>query len=243
MRIIGHRGARAEAPENTLAGFAHALAAGVAGIETDIAMTADFVPVLHHDAALADGRLICRTLRADLPAHVPDLAAALALAPAGVWLLEVKTYPDRPGEAHAPDVVVEQVLAVLAAFPAAQVSVLAFEWAVLRAVAARAPGVRRVCLTSPRTALRRRVWWGPGFARQRTARAVAASGAQGWAAYHATLTARAVAQAKAAGLEVLTWTVNDESDFSRLSPVVDAVITDRPTYFLARPQPAARREP
>jgi hypothetical protein len=31
---------------------------------------------------------------------------------------------------------------------------------------------------------------------------------------------------------VLTWTVNDDAEFGRLSPVVDAVITDRPAYFL-----------
>jgi glycerophosphoryl diester phosphodiesterase len=232
VRIIGHRGARAEAPENTLAGFAHALAAGVAGIETDIAMTADFVPVLHHDAALADGRLICRTRRTDLPGHVPDLAAALALAPAGGWLLEVKTYPDRPGEAHPPDVVVARVLEVLAAYPAARIRLLAFEWAVLRAVAAQAPGLRRVCLTTPETAARRDLWWGQSFARLTTPRAVMASGAQGWAAQQAALTAPAAAQAKALGLEVLAWTVNEDADFARVAPLVDAVITDRPTHFL-----------
>ncbi len=234
MRIIGHRGARAERPENTLDGFAHALGAGVAGIETDIAMTADFVPVLHHDAALADGRLICRTRRAELPAHVPDLAAALALAPAGTWLLEVKTYPDRPAESHAPAAVVERVLAVLAGYPAARVSVLAFDWAVLRAVAAQAPGLRRVCLTTPKTAARRDLWWGPGFARLTTPRAVAAAGAQGWAAQQVALTAPAAAQAKALGLEVLAWTVNEDVDFARVAPLVDAVITDRPTHFLGR---------
>jgi len=167
-----------------------------------------------------------------LPGHVPDLASALALAPAGEWLLEVKTYPDKPGQAHAPDVVVERVLEVLAAYPAARIKILAFEWAVLRAVATRAPAMPRVCLTSPRTALRRRVWWGPGFAGQRTARAVAAAGAQGWAAFHRTLTIKAVAQAQALGLEVMSWTVNDDAEFARLAPVVDAVITDRPGYFL-----------
>jgi glycerophosphoryl diester phosphodiesterase len=238
VRIIGHRGARAEAPENTLAGFAHALAAGVAGIETDIAMTADFIPVLHHDAALADGQLICRTARADLPGHVPDLAAALALAPAGEWLLEVKTYPERPDDAHAPDVVVAQMLAVLAGFPQARLSILAFDWAVLRAVAARAPGLRRVCLTTPKTAARRGLWWG-GYERLRTPRAVAAAGAQGWAAYQAALTAAAAAEAKALGLERLAWTVNEDADFARLSPLVDAIITDRPTYFLRRAREGA----
>jgi glycerophosphoryl diester phosphodiesterase len=232
VKIIGHRGARAEAPENMLAGFAHALAAGVDGIETDIAMTADFVPVLHHDAALADGRLICRTRAADLPADVPDLASALALAPAGVWLLEVKTYPDRPGDAHAPALVVEHLLPVLARYPAARISVLAFEWQVLRALAACAPGIKRVALTAPKTSRRRALWWGDGFAGLRTADAVAASGAQGWAAHHEGLTAAAAAQAKNAGLEVLAWTVNDQAEFTRLAKLVDAIITDRPTSFI-----------
>ena len=56
--IYGHRGARAERPENTMDGFLHAVAFGVTGIETDIALTADFCPVLHHDPELADGRRI-----------------------------------------------------------------------------------------------------------------------------------------------------------------------------------------
>ena len=53
--IYGHRGARAERPENTMDGFLHAAATGVAGIETDIALSADACPVLHHDPELPDG--------------------------------------------------------------------------------------------------------------------------------------------------------------------------------------------
>jgi glycerophosphoryl diester phosphodiesterase len=56
--IYGHRGARAERPENTIEGFVHAVARGVAGIETDIALSADFCPVLHHDPEFSDGRRI-----------------------------------------------------------------------------------------------------------------------------------------------------------------------------------------
>ncbi len=56
--IYGHRGARAERPENTIEGFLHAAAQGVAGIETDIALSADACPVLHHDPELPDGRRI-----------------------------------------------------------------------------------------------------------------------------------------------------------------------------------------
>ena len=50
--LQGHRGARGLAPENTLAGFARALAIGVTTIETDIAITRDDVLVISHDPAL-----------------------------------------------------------------------------------------------------------------------------------------------------------------------------------------------
>jgi glycerophosphoryl diester phosphodiesterase len=52
MRLIGHRGARGLFPENTLEGFARTIALGVDGIEIDVAMTADGVAVVTHDAAL-----------------------------------------------------------------------------------------------------------------------------------------------------------------------------------------------
>jgi glycerophosphoryl diester phosphodiesterase len=45
---FAHRGARAHAPENTLHAFRLALDMGARGIETDVWMTADGVPVLHH---------------------------------------------------------------------------------------------------------------------------------------------------------------------------------------------------
>lgn len=50
--LIGHRGARGLFPENTLEGLAASIALGLRHIEIDIAMTADGVPVLSHDAVL-----------------------------------------------------------------------------------------------------------------------------------------------------------------------------------------------
>ncbi|MEP7330204.1 MAG: glycerophosphodiester phosphodiesterase family protein, partial [Betaproteobacteria bacterium] len=47
--LQGHRGARGLAPENTLAGFSHALAVGVTTLETDLAITRDGVVVIAHD--------------------------------------------------------------------------------------------------------------------------------------------------------------------------------------------------
>jgi glycerophosphoryl diester phosphodiesterase len=48
----GHRGARGLLPENTLAGFDRTLDIGVTTLELDIVITADGVPVIHHDASL-----------------------------------------------------------------------------------------------------------------------------------------------------------------------------------------------
>jgi glycerophosphoryl diester phosphodiesterase len=47
--IVGHRGAKGIAPENTLAGFAKAIEVGVDMIETDIQMTKDNILILVHD--------------------------------------------------------------------------------------------------------------------------------------------------------------------------------------------------
>jgi glycerophosphoryl diester phosphodiesterase len=47
--IIGHRGASADAPENTLAAFALALEQNADGIELDVQLCADGAPVIMHD--------------------------------------------------------------------------------------------------------------------------------------------------------------------------------------------------
>ncbi len=50
--IIGHRGASALAPENTLLAFQRALTNGAAGVELDVRLASDGVPVVIHDATL-----------------------------------------------------------------------------------------------------------------------------------------------------------------------------------------------
>jgi glycerophosphoryl diester phosphodiesterase len=50
---IGHRGAAGEAPENTLASFELAWRQGVEGIEFDVQLSSDNIPVVIHDARLA----------------------------------------------------------------------------------------------------------------------------------------------------------------------------------------------
>lgn len=50
--IIGHRGASAHAPENTLAAFQLAIDVGANGVEFDVQLAKDGVPVVIHDATL-----------------------------------------------------------------------------------------------------------------------------------------------------------------------------------------------
>jgi glycerophosphoryl diester phosphodiesterase len=52
LLIIGHRGAAAVAPENTLVSFERALADGADGIEFDVRLASDGVPVVIHDPTL-----------------------------------------------------------------------------------------------------------------------------------------------------------------------------------------------
>lgn len=78
LLIIGHRGASGEAPENTLAAFELALAQGSDGIEFDVHLSSDGVPVVIHDARLSrttwgSGRVSYST------------AAALERLDAGSW--------------------------------------------------------------------------------------------------------------------------------------------------------------
>ena len=95
---LAHRGLHTpDGPqENTLDAFAAARDAGV-GVELDVHVSADGVPVVHHDLTLADGRPIGRVAAADLPAHVPTLADALDLLTAVPVMVELKQAALRVG--------------------------------------------------------------------------------------------------------------------------------------------------
>ncbi|MBD7995192.1 glycerophosphodiester phosphodiesterase [Arthrobacter sp. Sa2CUA1] len=108
---IAHRGNSSQAPENTLAAFASAVAAGAGMIETDLQLSSDGTAVLIHDASLSrtagSGALVGQTPAAQLRGadagswfapqfageRLPDLTDLVAFAaehPAVSWLLEFK---------------------------------------------------------------------------------------------------------------------------------------------------------
>src|SRR3954470_3019433 len=117
-RIIGHRGAKATAPENTLAGIRQAHREGASWVEFDVKLTADGIAILMHGetldrttsgkgavraASLADIRRLDAGIRFGASwtgEKVPTLVEALQLlAELGMGFnLEVKPCPGREVE-------------------------------------------------------------------------------------------------------------------------------------------------
>ena len=294
--IQGHRGARGLVPENTMAGFDRTLDIGVTTLELDIVITADGVPVIHHDAALnpaftrdgqgrwlsVRGPLIRSLTLAQLQAfdigrldpasayarefpdqqgrdgeRVPTLAALFERVKArGAdhvrFAIETKIHPDRPDETPAVGPFVDAVLgAIRTAGMTQRVRLISFDWRTLRRVRELEPAIETTCITveeGQRTNTRHRVMMA-GMARDTypsVAHMAKAAGCAAWSPNYQSLDAERVRAAKALGLQVLPWTVNETPDMDRLiNWGVDGIITDYPDRLRAsahragRPLPAA----
>ena len=81
MLLIAHRGYHAAAPENTLAAFEAAIMVGASGIETDVRISRDGVPVLIHDRVIASGETVADLTRTEIEQavghEIPTLDEAL----------------------------------------------------------------------------------------------------------------------------------------------------------------------
>lgn len=95
MHLIAHRGLTHIAPENSLAAFACALAAGFEGVETDVRLSADGELVLFHDRSTPYGHSVAGLTRTELSLEmgylVPTLPEALDAFPEAFWNIEIKS--------------------------------------------------------------------------------------------------------------------------------------------------------
>lgn len=232
-RWIGHRGAAAHAPENTLAGLRRAAADGAEWVEFDLRLTADEVPVLLHDDDLdrttdGEGPLAARRWRelrgldagawfgAEFRGEpLPSLAEALACC-AQLRLganLELKA---RTGEEDA----LAAAVARVAQDTEVPLLLSAFAPVALECAARRLPGVARglLCEGAP-----------PAAAEQ--------AHALGCASIHAgeaALDASSARGLRARGATLLAYTVNDCARARVLYGLgVTAVFTDDPQAFAA----------
>jgi glycerophosphoryl diester phosphodiesterase len=221
---VGHRGAAALAPENTLRSFAAAVALGVDAVELDV-LAAGGRLVVAHDAASAgdasptlDEALAWLAAREGLTIHV-DLKlterldeVADALRRHGV---EARTVVS---SAHVPS---------LAAIRRAGLGVatgLTFPEDRLRVARRRGAGpLIRGGTRALQAVLPRRV---PAL--------LARSGADALMLHHRVVSPAAVARAHRAGAAVWAWTVDDPAELARVEAAgVDAVITNDPRIFAA----------
>jgi glycerophosphoryl diester phosphodiesterase len=170
-RVIAHRGAKHACPENTHVAFERALAEGADGIELDLRLSADGVPVVFHDHTLRKlgqaGRRLSALTLAELrgrdfgawfdPAFagepIPTLAEVLArYAPRTELCLELKTARDPVRNA---ELVARTLRAVREAGASEAVRILCFDAGLLRDAHAQAPRLRYVLnALGPEAALR-----------------------------------------------------------------------------------------
>ncbi len=223
MLVLGHRGASAAYPENTLAAFAGALAPGADGVELDVRRTADGALAIRHDAALPDGRLIHETAAADLPSDVPSLAEALdVLAGATIVNVEIKNLPD-DADFDPSEAVAEQVVALLRArgeLDDGRLLVSCFHVPTIDRVHEQAPALATGWLA---------IDAGPELVER-----VAAAGHRALHPHHAFVTPELVDAAHASGLALHTWTVDDPDRIRWLAGLgVDSVITNDPATAVA----------
>ncbi len=98
MLVICHRGYHVSAPENTLEAFTAAAELGADGVETDVRLSADGIPLLFHDRLAPDGRKVSSLSLAELNENVgypvPSLESAMLLSCKRekeiLWDLEIK---------------------------------------------------------------------------------------------------------------------------------------------------------
>jgi len=94
MLVLAHRGYHADAPENTLGAFAAAVKLGVDGIETDVRLSRDGLPVIIHDRVTPRKRAVAeltrREIEEDTGHPVAILPEILDAFPDVLWNIEIK---------------------------------------------------------------------------------------------------------------------------------------------------------
>jgi glycerophosphoryl diester phosphodiesterase len=111
--VIGHRGASADFPENSVAAFHGAKEQGADWVELDVHLNSLGELVVHHDAKFRDGRSIWSTALSDAPSGIIDLATALDACSTMGINVEIKNSPGDSPDAPYTTAVADVVVALL----------------------------------------------------------------------------------------------------------------------------------
>ncbi|HEV7796855.1 MAG TPA: glycerophosphodiester phosphodiesterase family protein [Pyrinomonadaceae bacterium] len=247
--ILGHRGSSAISPENTLAAFSQALSDGADGIEFDVRLSRDGVPVVIHDATLkrtgSIDRLVSELSAAELQEFdvgswfaasgkstktfsrekLPTLAQVFELfaGKSGVLYIEMKC------DAHEGAALAAAVVArCRESRMTKRVVVESFDLAAIREVKKIDSAIRTAALFEPK--LSRPI----STIRPLKTIAVAVNAGANEIALHHTLAApRVIEKARREGLEVVVWTVDEAAWISRARSLgVKALIANNPAMMV-----------
>ena len=222
--VLAHRGARTVALENTLEAFRVAIEQQADGVELDVHRTADDALVVHHDADAPDLGVLAEVPLDRIRARRPDIPTLVEVLDACAGSLVNVEIKNLPGDAdyYETDRVAALVVEVLERRRGRdEVLVSSFNLSTVNRVRALDPEARTAFLVmlgiDPFDAL-------------------ALCADQGHEALHPfsglMMDDAAVAvmqRARALGLAVNVWTVNEVREIERLASVgVDAIITDVP---------------
>ncbi|WP_154792579.1 glycerophosphodiester phosphodiesterase [Occultella kanbiaonis] len=233
-QIVGHRGASALAPENTLTSFARGVADGADQIELDVHLTADGHVVVHHDptvdrTAVGSGRTtgaIAELTWAQLQEvelaggeRIPTIQAALDAIDVPV-LIEIKAL-----EAAGP------VARLVASGGYAEKSIfISFKPEALAEVLRVDPGYRTGLIASETTDVQRA--------------ALAELGCGNYSLRYSGLTPDEVAHWQAQGLTVTGWpTLADADVAAGLAAGVDFMTADDPAWARRTAEAALSAQP
>lgn len=205
--IIAHRGLHTQYPENSLAAFAAAEAAGIGYLECDVWPSRDGVPVILHDQTLdrttpGHGKVGDHTAAELAALGVPSLADLILQSSTDTTLV-VEIKPD-----NAEDFVRSVVNLLAKQHPLAIVQ--SFDYANLQHSQRIAPAIP-VAMLIEHAARLRRPWPVPIHVR------------------HDLIESEMVEARHAAGLAVGAWTVNQPAEIRTLLVLgVDRIISDDP---------------
>jgi glycerophosphoryl diester phosphodiesterase len=248
--IIGHRGASALAPENTLAAFKRAIQDGADGIEFDVRLSQDEVPVVIHDATLARTGLTDGVV-AQLSAEVlgktdvgswfsrrpnvdavdfsseklPSLQQVFELLADSDALL----YVEMKSEAKDGKRLAAKVAGAIKKHAIAERAIVSsFDLSLVQAVKLVDSTIRTAALFEPRVSrpatLVRRI---------KLVELAKACGADEICLHHTLASRRLIEQAKESDLEVVVWTVDNPDWIERArSQGVKALITNDPASMV-----------
>lgn len=242
--IVGHRGARGEAPENTAAGFQVALEAGVTEIELDVRLSRDGHLIVVHDAN------VTRTTGERGKAHHYTLSQ--------LEVLDARR--NTPGW-HSPLGIpsLREVVDLCGPSMRFQFEVKGADRAILHRLAHQLVDFinqrqmnDRVVVTSSHTGFLRMLGtmtahiergYVAEYRYQQPTRRAVALGCTWLMPRHTLVTPALMRRARRRNLKVSTWTVNDLTRAERMVELgVDGIITDFPTSFIAHFQRRAARK-